>query len=408
MKSRIAQTDRDSGGLQGKTSEFLYLLALFLYLASYFCKRIRWVRGLGFTGASLQELFFVLMLAAGGLAFCLQIWQKVQPHFLGLPAAVLVLAGLSSLDRTQNLTYLAAAVTLILYSYGKNFRRMVGLYLGCAVLTLGIAAAGLAFGFTRERIKIGAYGTGYAWGTVHANSWGFLVLLAALALWYLFLSGRPRLSAGLFLGLGLFLLLVQKCRTAGALLMAFALAQLAAGKIPQREGRLCRILRILLILTPFLCLALTLILAANREWLVRVTYGTYLQNFSKRFVQAGVALRAYGVSLFGTRMELDGSVREVLAGTVEALEYADNAYGCYLIERGALGLSVMLAWLSYVNVCAVRRGDRRLLLLSLFLSVAGLMERVPVLLWYNFTLLYPLAGREKKTEESLRQGEDAG
>ncbi len=299
---------------------------------------------------------------------------------------------------------MTVSLLLVLFSAGKRFRTLVLVMLVSTLGVLALAGVGLGAGFTYEESKVGTYGTGYGLGMIHANTWGLLAAQALFLGWYLFLrKSRPWMVCGLFWAAGIFLVLVPKCRTAALMLFLFPVICILLKRMLARpEGAAPsfprELLRWFLVLTPLTCFLLTAFLGIEREWLVRHTFGTYIENFSKRFIQAGIAFKRYGFPLLGTAVDLKSEATEKLAGIRIPLYVLDNAYAYYGITRGMVWLLPALGFLCYANHLAIRRRDYAILSLSVIFSLTALMERLGLDVWYNCVLLFPLSAAAAEGE----------
>ena len=69
----------------------------------------------------------------------------------------------------------------------------------------------------------------------------------------------------------------------------------------------------------------------------------------------------------------------------------DSAFVAYLIIRGFLWMSFILAWLSFAHYLGIKNKNYRLIVVSTFFLVLCVMERPGLDAWYNYVLFYPLA-----------------
>lgn len=290
-------------------------------------------------------------------------------------------------------------VILAICAYGKNYITILRVMFWWAAATVAIAMIGLPIGFTVEKPKVGLYGTGLALGFAHPNVWGSYVFFIFVLAWYLFMKDRGRnVRIGYFILSwisALFMLIVPKCRTQALLLLLFPLTILSCKRTINWSASTKavvpkKVILGLLILFPFLCFFATIILGSQREWLAIHTMGTYIENFSKRFIQAGLAFREHGFPFFGELLRLRNNYVEQLGGYSFTLYVLDNGYVTFTIYRGMLWMVPALLWLSYANWKIIRNKDYSLLAISTLFCLMGLMERYTFQV-YNFIFLYPLS-----------------
>ena len=191
----------------------------------------------------------------------------------------------------------------------------------------------------------------------------------------------------------IFMVLVPKCRTQALLLIVFPfMVLLCKWVVGDNEGKRSiprRVILWILITTPVLCFFTTIVLGAQREWLVTHTFGTYIENFSKRFIQAGLAFKEHGYPLLGEVVRFETATAEELGSHMIKLYVLDNGYVTYAILRGMIWMVPALVWLSFANWIIGKRKDYRLLAISALFCLMGLMERYTFTM-YNFVFLYPL------------------
>ena len=285
---------------------------------------------------------------------------------------------------------------ILLLSYGRSFQRMMKTALIIHAATLAAGLAGCLAGFTISYYKFENYGQGFAFGMNYPNTFARMIFIILVLVWALYLKNRK--SVLTFLAFWAALIPVffgAKCRTAAILLFLFPLCALVCNTLSKEkteitERRLLPAARIP-VWIPVACWAATMILAACMEPLESLTADTALYNFSVRFIQAGIAIKRYGLSLFPQNLALNGSITAILAGREERLLYLDSCYAYYTLRYGLLFVGVILFWLCIVNRCCIKKKDAALLLIAVFMDIYGMMERVPMMPEHNFMLFYPLA-----------------
>ena len=274
---------------------------------------------------------------------------------------------------------------LISLSYGRSFHRILSYMLIAHATGLSTALCGYYMGLTNVNNKVEAYGEGLALGTGHPNTLALMVFDILILFWYLFLRNRKKSLTFLIFWLPIFpLVFITKCRTITVMMFLFPVCEgisrwiserRAAGKTSQvRIGWIAGIL----ILTPVMCWIFTFLMAMQMEALARLTKGTFFQNLFVRFIQAGIAIKEYGLSLFPQHVVLDGSVYAILNGSVYKLLILDNAYCFFTLEYGLPYIVTTLAWFCLANRRCLKESDYALLVISFFISIYGLMEKYPM------------------------------
>lgn len=306
--------------------------------------------------------------------------------------------------------FLTVGIFMALLACGKDYRRILKCYFFCHVGVILLALLGLALGFATDSPKVEEYGVGHSFGIVYPNNFAHILFLVLVLAWYLYLHRHKWATLAAFWCAVLPVWLVCKCRTIVIFLVLFPILALLLERRSAGTHRLPagprRVRNALIVAAPFIMLGLTLLLCSQIEFMQRAKY-TVLYNMASRFVQGGIALRYYGVPLFGKAINTSGEYYLFLNGGRERLVLMDNAYVTYLIEEGAIWMFFVTAWYCLVNLRCIRDRNRRLLLIACFMLVLGLMERAGLTAVYNFTALYPLTAALKKADAPAREGEVA-
>ena len=387
-----------------RSSDTLYLIILGLYISSLTLSRVAWVTLPGFSGIILKQtltiyVFIILSIYLGSILF---LWLRRRWTIFLIFLAVVGFLFMCARMQRDIFDGLMICI-LIVCAYGRTYKRILQVMLGCIGTTVIAAALGVLIGFARETPKVGAYGTGYAFGFSHPNIWGAYVLILLLLVWYLFILNRSGFFQYIYFAfswmLGIFMVFVPKCRTEALLTILFPIVAIISKSLAGLENlskngrehrRVVSILTWVLVLSPVICFCITIVLGQMREWLVVHTFGTYIENFSKRFIQSGLALKEHGFPMFGEKIRFNSGVSEKLGGYNIILYIMDNAYSTYAILRGMIWLIPILVWLCYAGRKAVKKKDYALLTITVLFSLLGLMERYALDIC-NFVLLYPLA-----------------
>ena len=398
-----------------------FYVLLTVYLIHYMIRRLSWQT----RNPAVKETFKLLktlsrtgLIWAAALAFGFFAASLLTRHLKRYKtamtcAAAVPLTGLSGIGLTHLLEHsgtsfdVAVAMIILISAIGRDFERVARVYLLIHAAGIAFGMIGIPLGVTENIIKPGLNGgaDGYALGLMHANLWAREVLLVLFLLWYLYSRKSVIKTLLIFGGATAAIYFVSRCRTVALLAAAFAIAAVwviigekkAAGPAGPEEGMrrpAGALIKGLLAVTPIIGFLVTLILALNMETVLRLTYGTLLQNTAKRFVQSGIALQRYGIKLFGQTVTMNSSEPVVLNGQKEWLYVLDNGYIGEGIERGAIYLTAVLASLTAADFRAIAKKKTGLLLIGAVMALMAFMERSPLVIAYNFLLLYPLSAGE--------------
>ena len=395
----MADGSRKPGSGAQKALSRLFLLILTLFLCSCLNERVAWepafYRNMRTAGQAINSIVLLLscMYVLAYLVLRFGKWLPVIPLCI-LSGFVLPLF---QHILFEDYRFIMTAV-LALMACRKDYRQILMVYLILYAVFLMIGIAGCPLGLTYDVYKYEKYGTGHSLGLVHANTTArFLFQILSLT-WYLYLRRRPALTFALFWLACLPVLYIFQCRTVLLLMAAFPFLALAAerasdlGKLSDTSaGRLfMQIGMLTACAAPFCFFALTVLLSYLPEWLQR-TKGHLFYNLAGRFVQAGLAIRHYGLHLFGQEIDTSGKISQFILGREERLHVIDNAYAAYALQMGMLFMAATLGWLSAANARCLKNRDLRLLLLALLMLVYALTERGGLMIEYNYLFLYPLA-----------------
>ena len=398
-------------------SGVLFYVLLVVTLVHYLIRRISWQTQDPAVKAALkliktisrEALLWTAAAAFGFFAASLLTAHLKKKRVLATALIAVPLGALTGFGLTWLLDYsgsifdVAVAMITLLSAVGRDFDRIARVYLWTHIAGLAFAGAGIPLGLTQMIIKDGSYGMGLGLGLTHPNLWAREVLMLLFIVWYLYGRGRALRTLLIFVAPTAALYGVTRCRTVVLLAGLFLLAALCQSlwEKPAGDGYerpeaglkkwIGRLYRGLLAAMPLIGLLVTLILALNMEAVVRLTYGTPLQNTAKRFVQAGIALERYGFKFFGQTVSCADPTAVILAGQKEYLYVLDNGYIGEGIQKGAFYLAVMLALQMAAGIRAIAGKKTGLLLIGAAMALMTLMERSPLVIAYNFLLLYPLS-----------------
>lgn len=398
--------------------DVLYCMLLGVYYLSVLPWHIRFNSSVLQSGTIVQILSGAILIILGVYIAGILV-SLVRKIWLLIPSFVLLLGFLYLCSGMQKDIFDGLMIVfLALGAYGKDYRKLIKVLLWCTVGIIVLVLIGIPTGLTLETSKVGAYGTGLSFGFAHPNVFGSYLFFVFVTVWYLYVKDRSRLvELGYYvlsLALAVFMVIVPKCRTQALLLILFPLFVLLCrwvigGRNQRRLSVLRQVFLWILIAAPVLCFLATVFLGIQREWLVTHTFGTYIENFSKRFIQAGLAFKEHGFPLLGEFIRFESAVPENLGGYMIKLYVIDNGYVSYAILRGMVWMVPALLWLSFVNWKAGREHDFGMLAISVLFCLMGLMERYTFTM-YNFVFLYPLADmlfRDSESQSAAENGDTA-
>lgn len=410
---KITETGRGFLDQVRKASETCYLVLLGVYIAIYFALRINWFSDLQRTVLYIRTLLLSVIMFGSAiyLFFIIIEWKKLLKNTPALIITGVVITGLTALF-SYTMTLEAYNVALDLFfcvmACGKRYKNILRTVLGAALGVLVVAFLCLKLGLALEFVKPNNVSPGHSLGIIYPNTWGSIAFLAATITWYLWLKDKVVISFVFFWALTAFMYFYISCRTIALLALIFpALAALTmwlqkrqANNAINRVGAVGNIV----MLTPFLCFALTLVLCWQMEWVHRTFNNTVLGTMAMRFVQGGISFRYFGFPLIGHPFVAQDTIARMIDGELVYFTVMDSAYASYAILRGMIWLIGALVWICWANRRALKRGDYALVLLSVLISVFAIMERPGLDVWYNFMLLYPLASVAGASREAGLEG----
>ena len=396
-------------------NEQVYLFLFSLYILIYFIINIEWgdviqpavgnlryaILSVVMWGATLYFIYFIATLG--------KLWDKLLLLFL-LSVPILCFTAFFSMKMSTNSYGVVMDLFFCIMACGKNYRKMLQIILRIATAMLLIAAIGLPFGLTEDLIKPDNIHPGHSLGIIYPNTWGSLVYLALIILWYLYLRNKPHITFVVFWIAGAFMFLFIYARTMSIFSMLFPMAASAVDVLQNRHLPIVSkqenenkpfilqsdtdrisMLGWLVIAIPFISLIFVIFASMQMEWVHKTFYYTWFHNFAMRFVQGGFYLKTYGMPLFGNPYR--GNVHTFLFLNGEYLELGnlDSAFVSYIIMRGMVWIVYTLLWLCIANWKALKVKDYAIPFLSTAILLFAMMERIGLEMWYNFILLYPLA-----------------
>ena len=373
------------------SSETVFLALLILRMCVFFEGKINWAANERVMSIFSRILQFGTMLGCAGFLIYIVIRWKEQwktKIWFFIPAVVLFSLPLIFNTHGDKTWYFAFAdLFFCLMAYGKDYKKILKCYALVTTGTLLLALIGLPLGLTQERSKMDA-AYNFSFGIVYPNTWGQIVFLLLIVIWYLYLQKKKIATFIIFWATALFMFLIPKCKTIMLFAVVFPVAALFLNPKKEKENKL---LRTILIAFPFICFGVTMILCWQMDFVKKYTYDNELLSFGMRFVQGGIAFKHYGFPLIGHTLRNDPSVVYAVNGINETLYVVDNAFVTFGLFRGAIWMLWALCWLTYANWKGLKNRDIALVVISAFMMVFAIMERPGLEASYNFLFLYPLA-----------------
>lgn len=380
-----------------------FFLLVMSYILSEYLIRINWTEDL--YNPYHSNIFNISVIFGCGAYLCFKItaWKKLWEKPVLLVLLILAAGGVCAYfflyldqDWRHNRVLYAVVVDLFLcvMAYGKNYKRLLQCLVVLPLLTLLVAWLALLMGDASEFAKDGTAGGTRSLGMIYPNTWGYIAFQAMLMVWYLFLRKKRAFTLAMFWGMAAFMFFVIGSKTVAALSVLVPLVSLLIDWLEKRErkpGKKPGILAWIIIALPILCYVFSIGASFQMEWVKKTFYSTPLYSFSMRFVQGGIALDEFGFPLIGHSMATTEPVIRVINGTSDQLFVMDNAYSSFTILKGVLWIIACLAWITYGQWRGWKNRDYRILLIGSFMLIFAMMERPGLEVWYNFTLLYPLA-----------------
>ena len=380
-----------------KSNELFFHILLCLFIASNTIVLINWRRDL-FTYAWKAHFFMFAAVMWGSAIYLFSImaewrnaWNKtIELVFIGTFA--IVLAGITSKIVTTDSYAFIIGAFLSIAACGKDYKKILYCFFGIISLTLLVALLGLKLGITMDAAKPNRVYGGHSLGIMYPNDWGYFVFALMLIIWYLFLRNRRIITVLFFWGIAVFMYRYITCMTIAGMSVLFPcaaiLSEIMQGKEAKEEKK-NSVLKWVIILLPFIFLAVMLFLCWQMDFIHDTFYNTRFRSMAMRFVEGGYTLKLNGVTLFGQPFRQWNSSLIEYAGEMEMI--VDSALICYLIIRGAVAVFLTLLWLSIAHKKALKIRDYRIIVISFFMLIFAMMERPGLDAWYNFVFLYTLA-----------------
>ena len=408
-----------------KANETAYLILISLYVALYLILKVAWTEKVETLEGVIQYsvLSIVIWGAAIYLLYVIIIWKDLWKNTLaivliGVP--VLVAVYFFSQKMSTNLFGAVMDVFFCLMACGKKYRKILRCILGTVTGFLLIAWIGVIVGFTNDVIKPDNIHPGHSLGIEYPNNWGYLVFLALILIWYIYLRYKPVLTFAVFWTTSAFMIFYVYCRTISFFSLAFPVFAYLIDwleewvdkkyvtRIDNQAGE--EILDLdhtekkrklnpfgwIAISIPLLAFAFMLFTSMQYEWVHNHLYYTWFHNFAMRFVEGGLYFKTYGFPLIGNPYKSNVYTFMNVNGDFLQVGILDSSFAAYMIMRGMIWMTYTLLWLCLAHWKAVKKRDYAIIIISSFLLFFAMLERPGLEGWYNFVLLYPLAKVESK------------
>lgn len=386
-----------------KSSEPIYLILFTLYIAVFFILKMAWYVGPFFdaVGTLYNVLSYGVMWGTALYLFFIiaswkDLWKRKFP--LILTGAVLFgVTGFFATRITANSYGVVFDIVFIILACGKSFRKMLKCTLGVVGLGLLVSYAGVFVEITADVGKPDTDTPGHSLGIVYPNTWGYLLFLALIIIWYLYLRYKPVLTFVIYWACAALCFFYIRCRTIAGLCVIFPILALIVDALERWGDRKTttakkhKIIKWLVISIPFLAWAFMLVMSHQTEWLYNNFYYTYLHNWADRFLMGGLYFKSWGVPLFGNPYRADVVKSVEVCGELMKVGILDSSFAAYMIMRGLVWIVCTLFWLCLAHWKALKNRDYAIPFLEFILLIFAMIERPGLEMWYNFVLLYPLA-----------------
>ena len=431
-----------------KASESIYLILLTFYVLIYFIIHTAWIREyIPVVDIVQYSLLSIVMWGTGLYLFFIiatwkNLWKEVFPLILTGTCIISLIYFFTKIMST-NLYGAVMDIALCILACGKHFRKMVKCIICVSFSYLLFAFIAMRFEITADLGKPNTAFPGHSLGIDYPNTWGYLMFLGLICLWYLYLKNKPILTFVFFWPISAFMYQYIRCRTIAGLTIIYPVIGLIIYFIEKsadtnaeksiemmntvrtaavdtenvinsegeeaaenheadiktednkKEGKAIKKGKLsplswLIIAIPFLSWAFMMINSMNVEWWHQFYHGS-LRNLAWRFIQGGLYFRTYGFPLIGNPYR--GNHFTYVNVNDEFIEVGilDSSFASYLIMRGLIWLIIVLLWLCLAYWKALKKRDYAIILMETVFLGFAMMERPGLEMWYNFVLLYPLA-----------------
>ena len=388
--------------------ERAYLILLSLYVALYFLLKFGWARGTARMEGYIRYTLIGLVVwgSAVYLFFVIAKWKDLWKNNIGLIfAGALILCGALFFSKKMSTNSYGVVMDIFfcVMACGKDYRKMLRCILCVAVIMLILAGAGLHLGYTWDLMKPENEHPGHSLGINYPNTWGYLVFLAMMIFWYLYLRFKPLLTCVFFWGISIFMYFYICCRTISLLGIVFPMMAFLVDRIEKWRKKKAEqteavqkkssdtAVKALITAMPFFAFVFVMFFSTHYKWLHKHFYHRKLHNLAMRFVQGGLYFKTYGLPIVGNPYRSNQYTYVNVNGEFLQVGILDSSFASYIIMRGILWMMYTLAWLCAAIWKALKNRDYAIPFLEFIILVFAMMERPGLEMWYNFVMLYPLA-----------------
>lgn len=340
-------------------------------------------------------LFFVI-------ASWKNLWRKTVP-LVFIAAIILAATGFFSKKMSTNSYGVVMDTVLITLACGKDFKKLLRITIYVGIVMLIFAAIGVPLGITADLEKPDIFIPSHSLGINYPNTWGYLVFLVLMIVWYLYLRHKPIITFILFWPISVFMYFYILCRTIAGLTVIFPVFALITDLIEKKadskfsdtaineENKKTGIIAWLFIIVPYIAFAFVMFMSYQYEYLHKHFYDGFVRNLSMRFVQGGLFFETYGIPLIGNPYRSNVHTYRNVNGVFEEVGILDSSFASYMIMRGLIWMILILTWLCIAHWKAIKKRDYGIIFLEIIILGFAMIERPGLEMWYNFVLLYPLA-----------------
>ena len=390
-------------GAASKANEPAYLVLLTLYVTIYLILKVFWTSNVDeLIGTIKYALLGIVMWGASVyLFFVIAEWKNLWSKNIWLilvGAVILAATYFFSKRMTTNAYGVVMDIFFCLMACGKDYKKILRCILCVTVVMLIIAGIGMPLGFTSDVGKPDTSLPGHSVGIEYPNSWGYLVFLALVLLWYLYLRYKPALTFIIFWAVSAFMYTYITCRTIAGITIIFPFLALFVDYIEKRidqkagEGNYKnhKPLQWAVTAIPYFAFAFMMFSSMQVDWWYKYYHGP-LRNLAWRFLMGSLYFRTYGIPIFGNPYRSNVYTYINVQGEFIKVGILDSSFAAYLIMRGAVWMAYTLLWLCIAHWKALKKRDYAIILIGTIMLGFAMMERPGLDMWYNFILLYPLA-----------------
>ena len=439
-------------------NELFFFILFGFYEAFNFFLKIRWNDTLDVDYIRIAFVEIIMLGAAVYFVVSIADWKHLADRHIAVMIAaglgLMAIGGYLSTRLSTNAFGVIFDMYFCLMVIGKDYKKILRNTMWIGICTIAFCAIGLPLGITKDIVKPNNSDPGHSLGTVYPNTWGYLVFLILLILWYLYLRKRTIkhliLTFAVFWGASAFMYFYICCHTIAGLTIVFPIfaaladwlekkadlkaeeelkrAELEAEKkrkeelerkkshqkgkkgrqrsaqedvkqeeavlsshTPHKHPYFVSFLKWLVVFIPYLSFAFVMFVSTHYEWVHKHFYGHHsTKNLALRFMQGGMYFAVYGIPMVGNPYDSRNIGYVDINGEFFQVGILDSSFASYIIMRGLLWVLLCMTWLCAANWKAIKKRDFAIPVIGLFILGYAMMERPGLELWYNFILLYPL------------------